>query len=269
WISSDFANPAVTPSTMFATSVRVSPCNALCRDSSDGRFTTTVPSSSASAMSSCRVREISPFGPFTVILCPSSCAVTPLGNATGFLPIRDIARLLPHYREHFAAHPGGARFAVGHEALRRAEDRHAQAVLDARDLARLDVAPEPGRRHALQLPNDRGIVVILQVQPQQPVLPIVQHLEVLDVVVVTQNRGDRDLQLRHRHVDPAVPRETRVAHPGEHVGDGINNAHLVSPVLPAGFAHAGNLPAQRKLTETDAAQLELPQRAAAAAAALA
>src|SRR2546427_3544209 len=44
---------------------------------------------------------------------------------------------------------------------------------------------------------------------------------------------------------------------------------LISCPLPAGFAHAGNFPAQRKLTETDAAQLELAQRAAAPAAALA
>src|SRR5438552_6918448 len=41
------------------------------------------------------------------------------------------------------------------------------------------------------------------------------------------------------------------------------------PLLPAGLAHAGDFPAQRKLTETDAAQLELAQRAAAPAAALA
>src|SRR6266496_1920575 len=230
---------------MLATSVRVSPCSALCCASSDGRFTTTVPSTSVSCMSACSVRLISPLGPFTVILRPSICAVTPLGSATGFLPIRDICGSLPDHREHFTAHPGGARFAVGHKSLRRAEDRHAEAVLDARDLAHLDVAPQP------------------------PVLPIVQHLEVLDVVVVAENRRYGDFQLRHRHVHPAVARHTGVAHPGEHIGDGINNAHLVSPDLPAGFAHAGNLPAQRKLTETNAAQLELPQRAAAPAAALA
>src|SRR2546426_6071523 len=41
------------------------------------------------------------------------------------------------------------------------------------------------------------------------------------------------------------------------------------PLLPAGLAHAGDFPAQRKLTETDAAQLELAQRATAPAAALA
>src|SRR5437867_344078 len=39
--------------------------------------------------------------------------------------------------------------------------------------------------------------------------------------------------------------------------------------LPAGLAHAGNLPAQRQVAETNAAQAELPQRAPAATAALA
>src|SRR6267143_6776913 len=158
---------------MLAMSVRVRPCSALCCASSEGRFTTTVPSSSARIMSGCSERLISPFGPLTVILCPSICAVTPLGSGTGFLPIRDIARLLPHHREHFAAHPGGARFAVGHESLRRAQDRHAEAVFDARDLARLHVAPQSGRGHTLQLADDRRVVVILQVEAQQAVLPIV------------------------------------------------------------------------------------------------
>src|SRR5437660_4044762 len=44
---------------------------------------------------------------------------------------------------------------------------------------------------------------------------------------------------------------------------------LIVRPLPAGFAHAGNLPAQRELTEADPAQLELAQRTAAAAAPLA
>src|SRR5438552_4743215 len=46
---------------------------------------------------------------------------------------------------------------------------------------------------------------------------------------------------------------------------------LISPsvLLPAGFAHAGNLPAQREIAETNASQFELVQRAATAAASLA
>src|SRR5207249_421369 len=113
---------------------------------------------------------------------------------------------LPDHREQLAADAGGARFAVRHEPLRRREDRHPEAVLDAGDLTRLDVAAQPRRGHALQLTDHRRVVVILEVEPQQPVTPIVQHLEVLDVVVVAEQPRDLDLQLRHRHVDPAVAR---------------------------------------------------------------
>src|SRR6266550_4683840 len=167
---------------------------------------------------------------------------------------------LPDHGEQLAAHAGGAGFAVGHEPLRRAEDRHPEAVLHPRDLARLDVAAQAGRGDALQLADDARVVVVLEVEPQQSVTPVVQHLVVLDVVVVAEQPRDLDLQFRHRHVDPAMARQTGVAHAGQHVGDGISYAHLAYRPLPAGFTHAGNLPAQRKLTETDAAQLELAQR---------
>src|SRR6266571_4868571 len=100
-------------------------------------------------------------------------------------------------------------------------------------------------------------------------LPVDQDLEVLDVVVVAEQPRDLDLQLRHRHVDPAVSRLARVAHAGQHVGDGISHTHLTFRPLPTGLAHAGDLPTERELAETDAAQLEFAQRAAAAAAALA
>src|SRR5437870_266117 len=253
---------------MLAISVRVSPCSALWRLSSEGRRTTMVPSSIATASSRWMVRLISPFGPFTVTRRPSTWAVTPLGMGTGFLPMRDMGRLLPDHREQLTAHAGGAGFAVRHEALRRREDRHAEAVLDARNLARLDVTPQTGRRDALQLADHGGVVVILEVEPQQPVTPVVQHLEVLDVVVVAEQPRDLDLQLRHRHIDPAVPRLAGVAHPGQHVGDRISHAHLAF-LLPTGFAHAGNFPAQRELAETNAAQPELAERPPAAAAALA
>src|SRR6058998_742093 len=212
---------------MLATSVRVSPWSALCRLSSEGRRTTIASPSTATASSAWTSRLISPLGPFTVILRPSSWALTPLGMGTGFLPMRDMAGLLPDDGEQLAAHAGGARFAVRHEPLRRREDRHAEAVLDARDLARLDVAPQAGRGHALQLADHGGVVVILEVEPQQAVPPVVQHLEVLDVVVVAEQPRNLDLQLRHRHVDPTVPRLAGVAHPGQHVGNGISHTHLV------------------------------------------
>src|SRR5947207_893892 len=194
---------------MLATRVRVRPWSALWRFSSEGRRTTTVFSSSASVRSGCARRLISPFGPFTVIRLPSIWAVTPLGSGTGFLPMRDMSLLLPDHCEQLAAHAGGAGFAVGHEALGRGQDRHAEAVLDARDLARFHVAAQARGGHALQLADHRRVVVILEIQPQQPVTSVVQHLEVLDVVVVAEQPRDFDFQLRHRHVDPtgASPRK--------------------------------------------------------------
>src|SRR5437879_11905685 len=151
---------------MFATKVRVRPCSALWYAAVDGRRTTTVLSSTAIVRSRWIVRLISPFGPLTVIFRPSTWAVTPWGSGTGRLPIRDIGGLLPDHREQLAAHVGGARFAVRHDALGRAEDGHPQPVLHARDLARLHVAPEPRSRHPHQLADDGGDVGVHEVRTQ-------------------------------------------------------------------------------------------------------
>src|SRR5688500_9911543 len=145
---------------MFWTRVRVSPCSALWRLSSLGRSTLSEPLSSVSFISGCSVRRSSPLGPFTATVLPWRSRFTPLGTVTGFLPIRDIARLLPDYGEELAAQVRAAGLAVGHQPLRGRDDRHAQAVLDPGQLARLHVAPEPGRGHAPQLPDHRGLVVV-------------------------------------------------------------------------------------------------------------
>src|SRR2546426_11154473 len=84
---------------------------------------------------------------------------------TGFLPMRDMgAASLPDHSEQLAADAGGACFAVRHEPLRRRQNRHPEAVLDARDLACLDIAAQARRGHALQLADHRGVVVILEVE---------------------------------------------------------------------------------------------------------
>src|SRR5260370_13483179 len=198
---------------MLAMSVRVSPWSALCRVSSEGRRTTTAASSRAMASSGWIVRPISPLGPFTVIRCPSIWTVTPLGSGTGFLPMRDMGRcLLPHHREQLAADTGGASFAVGHQSLRGRQDRHPQAVLDARDLARLDVAPEASRGDALQLANHRRVVEVLKVQPQQPLPAIVQPPPPPPPPTPPHPPRAFDLQSRHRHVHPPVPRPAGLPH---------------------------------------------------------
>jgi len=79
----------------------------------------------------------------------------------------------------------------------------------------------------VELADDGRVVVILQVQAQQAVLPIVQHLEVLDVVVVAENSGDRDFSFDTACRPGGGPPYRRCA-PGSAIGDGINDAHLVS-----------------------------------------
>src|SRR2546430_10525912 len=85
--------------------------------------------------------------------------------------------LLPDHREQLAAHAGGAGFAVGHEALWRGQDRHAEAVLDARDLARFHVAAQARGGHPLQLAGHRRVVVVLEIHPPLPLTSGRQPLE--------------------------------------------------------------------------------------------
>src|SRR5437899_2001962 len=136
---------------MLSTRVRDSPCRARCLASSEGRVTVTAPSCTASAMSGWKVRASSPLGPLMVSSRPATAALTPPGSGTGFLPIRDTDFLLPDQGDELAAHVSRARVAVGHQALGRADDRHAESVLDPRDGARADVAAQAGRRDALEL----------------------------------------------------------------------------------------------------------------------
>src|SRR5688572_4743658 len=124
---------------MFATSVRERPCSALSPGRSDGRETMTLAPSIFTDICECSVRLSSPFGPFTCTVLPSILTVTPAGTATGSFPIRDMVGSLPDEGEEFAAGALRARLAVGHQALRRAEDRHAEAVADARDLGGADI----------------------------------------------------------------------------------------------------------------------------------
>src|SRR4029078_11567436 len=91
-----------------------------------------------------------PLGPLTTSMPFSSVAVTPLGTATGFLPMRDIRtpppalrrrhsatpRGHPHPAPHSAAHILSARFGIRRDAARGRDDDRAEAVADTRELAR-------------------------------------------------------------------------------------------------------------------------------------
>src|ERR1700751_2283279 len=100
-----------------------------------------------------------PLGPFTVTFWPSMVTVTPAGTATAFFPIRDI---LVDPAEDFAAHVRVTRGRVGHDALRRRQDRDPKAVLHGLQILdrRIDAAARLG--DPADLDDDRLAVEVLQ-----------------------------------------------------------------------------------------------------------
>src|SRR5262245_62808033 len=95
---------------------------------------------------------------------PATLAVTPVGIATGLLPMRDIARApaLEHRADDFAAHVLVACGVIGHHALGRGHDGDAEAVVDARQRPHRGIDASPRLRHPGNLANDRRAVEILE-----------------------------------------------------------------------------------------------------------
>src|SRR5262245_57001943 len=105
----------------------------------------------------------SPFGPFTLTE-PAFCASeTPLGTGSTFRPMRLIS---PDLAEELAAQTGLAGGPVGHETLRRREDRDPQTGADLGDGSMPDVHPLAGTRPAPE-PRDR-VGARGRVGPAQP-----------------------------------------------------------------------------------------------------
>src|SRR3954453_19288015 len=99
----------------------------------------------------------------------------------------------PPSRSGARARPALASLAIGHEALRRAEDRDPQSIANARDLRRGDVLAKPGRRNALQLAEYRLDAGVLGAHAQQlPPFLALEGGEILNEVVVLQDAGDLD-----------------------------------------------------------------------------
>src|SRR5262245_8826269 len=99
--------------------------------------------------SSCSTSESAPFGPFTLTIWPSTLAVTPAGMATGFFPTRDMTsirclRSSEHRADNLSAHIVVARVVIGHHALGRGQDGHAQPVVHARQRLHRGVDPPSG-----------------------------------------------------------------------------------------------------------------------------
>src|SRR5258706_8087413 len=168
-----------------------------------------------------------PSGPFTTTSPGLTVTWTLSGTVTGYFAIRDMARSpLDDDAEHFAAQAGLARAPIGHHALGRGDDRHAEPVHDARDIVAALVDAQARARDALEL-LDHGLAGVVLEADFDPRLAVeVAHREVLDVALVLQDLGDGLLHLRCRHQNADLFRGLGVADARQHVGDGITHAHL-------------------------------------------
>src|ERR1700712_2550094 len=133
---------------MFARCARVEPAMALRPYTPSCAWTSSVLSCCTTVMPCLSARLSEPLAPFTVILSAAMVALTPCGRSTGFFATRDMALTLAFLlddEQHFAAGVGGAGLLVGHDALRRRDDRHPEATQYLRQLvlAPVDAQPRP------------------------------------------------------------------------------------------------------------------------------
>src|SRR5262245_58839378 len=235
-ISTSRSNPSVTPRTMFATRARVRPWIALAVRWSPARCTTRVPSATCTEQSWWTVSPSFPLGPWTSTWSPLTETCTPFGIVIGFFPILDIAvvsRPSPDEAEHLAADPLAPRLAVGQHAPGRRQDGHAHPAQHAGDLVGAHVEPAARLRHPPE-PGDDALLAraVLQVDPEDPLLAVLDEAEVLDEALLLQELRDAHLQLRRGDVDLLVLRHAPIADPRQHVPDRVRHHRHQS--LPPG-----------------------------------
>src|SRR5919106_1483631 len=164
WISSRFSKPSVTPWTIFAIRLRVSPCTARSSPRSVGRFTVSVPSSSTTSILRLTPWLSSPLGPFTVTRPGPTDTVTPSGTSIGCFPIRLIRS--PNVGDDLAADALGRGLVPGHHPGRGRDDRGSHPTLDPGDVAAADVVAAPGPRDAAHAGDHRPAVLgVLELDP--------------------------------------------------------------------------------------------------------
>src|SRR5689334_2661382 len=207
-ISSVFLKPSFTPLTMFARFARMVPWIAPWERSVPGSSITSVAllPSCVSPIPGASVMASWPFGPLTVTSLPFASSVTPDGTSMIFLPTRDMAASLPDLREDLAAEAGRTGLLVGHETLRGREDRRAETAQDAGDVGLPHVDAPSRRADALEPREDRAVVRrVLEIDAKDPLLGILDALEVRDVLLTQQELREFFLEARGRDVDLLVP----------------------------------------------------------------
>src|SRR5262245_5514769 len=222
-----FSKPLATPLTMLLTSARIVPLIALACTLASTGSNVTLPPSCLTRTWFDNARDSVPLLPLTVILSAVSCTSTPLGTSIGILATRDICVLLSgHVDQHFAADTGGARLVVGHHALGRGDDRHAEAVHHLRDRVTALVDTQARAADALDALDHRPAGVVLQRDLELVLAGIALDGEAVDVALVLQHLRDRHLQLGRRHRHHGLLDALRIADARQHVGDRVTHAHM-------------------------------------------
>src|ERR1700688_687402 len=252
--SSSRVKPPLTPWTMFATSVRVSPCRDRWMRALEGRSTVIVPVSTLMSIDGAKVRCSVPSEPVTLRRLPVSRATaTPSGTGMGSLPIRDIRSDLPHERDDFAAQSGALRRASGHQTARGRDDRNTQSPEHSRDLGLARVHAQPGAADPAQA-GERAPARASWLERDREHLHrrLAGDLVPVDEPFFGEHACDLDLHLRHRDLHGAVMGLVGVADAGEHVRDAVTGHGS-----PRALLDARDLSDAGELAETDAAHAEL------------
>src|SRR5690606_5282719 len=162
-----------------------------------------------------------PFGPLNFTVWPVIVAVTFAGTGTGFLPMRDMTfpQLPPleYVAEDLAADVLLTRPPVGHDALRRGEDRDAEAVGHGLELLDRRVDAAAGLRHAGDLANRRLAIRILQLDLELRLAAAFDARVAADIPFLRQHVEDARAQVGSRRDDFRLPPHLRIADAGQHV----------------------------------------------------
>src|SRR5215831_8447704 len=192
----------------------------------------------SSGSASCKV----PFGPFTLMFCPLTFAVTPDGIATAFFPMRDIALRtfqLEHRAQDLAADVLVACFVIRHHPLGGRQDRDPEPVVDARQRPHRGIDAPTGLRHPGDLADHRRAVEIFELD-----------IELAAAVLVLERRVAADIAFVLQHVENAGAqtraggRYARLDARG-HIAERIVQSHLPGLLTSSTSRGQGSYPWRR------------------------
>src|SRR4029079_2396776 len=212
---------------MFARCARIRPCFARFWRSSSARRTVILSASVLMVTPVGTDLVSSPFGPFTLTNPGFWLRVTPLGSGRIFRPIRLIVvswGSLPDFAGKLAAQAFLAGGPVGHQTLRRRQDRDAQARTHLRDRAVANVHALSRTRATAQAGDRVGA----RIGPAKPdddldVAFGVAHVVAGDVVLVLEDDTQALFQLGRRREHLRLARQDGVANASEKIRDWVSH----------------------------------------------